>query len=325
MAESKEITVVETSELDNLGPDSDLYAELVASLKENGLQAEVKALLARIKGLNVGSVGVSLSAKEQKVLFKEVLESCLKQGPMLLQLDEAMEFDSQTLGSLLRTCQQMIGKRYPLALMVAGTPKLDQALARVKASFIYRTKNLYVNVLSPDATREGLSRPFTDRSVTVQDKALEFMADMTDDYPFFIQLVGAEVWDAMVATGRLEVSEETVEQAATLIQQNRNEFYQLVYSNMQSAGMVQHGHRVMQVLELNGGRAGEEIIIESLSAVGFAGKSYEDGLEILHALVDLGFIWLKDNQMEAGIPTFFKFLKDKKSGAANQRIPSSAQ
>ena len=318
MAESKEITVVEATELQDLEPDSTLYAALVGSLKEEGQQAEIKGLLARIKDLKLGPVGMSLSAKEHKLLFQEVLGSCLMQGPMLLRLDEAMEYDAKALGSLLRICQQMIGMRYPLALLLAGTPNLNRKLGQTGASFIDRTEDINIDMLSPEATREGLREPFKGSAI-LQDEALELMAKMTDDYPYFTQVVGSCVWDAMAASGRAEVDKEIVSRAEEIIGKKRDEFYQKIYERLDELSLLEHASQTMDLLRLNGGRAARGTVMKKL-ALGFNENSYKQAKDAFHNLVDRGFIWENKGKMEAGIPSFFTFFENKQQGEVGEKL-----
>ena len=73
-----------------------------------------------------------------------------------------------------------------------------------------RCDDFHLDVLAPAATREALRQPFEERGVKVRDEALELLAGMTDDYPYFIQIAGAEVWDTLAAAGRNELDEEIV-------------------------------------------------------------------------------------------------------------------
>ena len=136
---------MEVAELPDLKENSSLYVNLVANLKEGDLRTKIEGMLSNVTGLKAGPVSVSFDSNEENKLFTEVMQECLIQQPLVLLLDEAMEYDPKTLGSLLRICQHMINNKYPLVLLLAGTPNLNRNLAKTKASFIGRASNLHIN------------------------------------------------------------------------------------------------------------------------------------------------------------------------------------
>ena len=306
-AKAKNLTVVKVTEMRDLHPKSELCSKLADVLWGESFWRKAQKQLDRVKDFKAGPVGVSIT-EGQRYDLRNLMDQFLKKQPLVLLLDEAMEYDAEALGSTLRICQQMIGDKYPLALLLAGTPKLDQKLAKTKASFIGRTDNLYLNTLSPEATRDALLKPFEEREVKVQKDALELMAGMTDDYPYFTQIVGAGVWDAMDEAEREEADGEIVRRAEARIQKKRDEFYEFVYGNMFSPETMQHARTVMEILNERGGRTTRARIVNGLAA-GLGENGQSQAMEIFHQLVDLGFIWSNGRRMEAGIPSFFSYCE----------------
>lgn len=319
MAKARKVAVVKIAVLKNLDPESPLAKRILALVDEQKLSNAFLSQLARIKEVRLGPAGLVLNSDKQHTLFEEALETCLAQRPLALLLDEAMEYDPEALGMLLQICQQMIDQKFPLAVLLAGTPDLDQNLAKAKASFIDRTEDLYINAIAPAATREGLRKPFADSGAQVTDKALELMEGMTDNYPFLIQGVGYEVWEAMEAARQGRVTATTVRLAEEGIQRRRDGFYQKVYGKIHSAVMLRHARKIMTLLQERGGRATRVKIVDSL-AEEFEENGQRQALDAFHALVDLGFIWSKDNLMEPGIPSFFKYCERMEQADADHSV-----
>ena len=317
MARARGIHVVRLAQLVDLAPDSRLVKDVMAGLKPQGRQVDMQAVLKQIASLKVGPVSEGLSGNRQQILIKEALEACVEQRPLVLLLDEAMEYDPAALGMLLQICQEVISDEFPLALFLAGTPNLDRNLNNTRASFIDRTKDLYLNDLTPEATREALRRPFVDRNVAMDGKALKLIEKMTDNYPFFTQIVGAEVWDAMAASGREKVDEAIVQQAEAAIKMQRQGFYKKAYGKMVEFKIIAHAQTVMEVLKLNGGRAADRTILGSLARDDSEAEQ-DKALDIFHKLVDRGFIWSKNDEMEAGIPSFFNYCQEQEKKAMKQ-------
>ena len=317
MAQARGIHVVWIEKLPNLEPDGILVKNVLAGLKPKGRQLDMQAVLNQIASLKVGPVSVGLSRNRQEVLFEEALEACMEQRPLALLLDEAMEYDPEMLGALLQISQKMIVHEHPLALFLAGTPNLDMNLDRTGASFIDRTEDMYVNDLTPEATQEALHKPFSDRGVEVDGKALKLMVKMTDNYPFFTQIAGLEVWNTMAASGLKKVDVAIVRQAEAGIKRRRQGFYEKAYGKMENIKVLTHAHTVMEVLRLNGGRATMRTILGSL-ARDDSDAEQDKALDIFHKLVDRGFIWSKDDEMEAGIPSFFNYCQEQEKKAMKQ-------
>ena len=313
MAEKRGVHVVLIGRFKKLDTDSPLYVNLVAGMKEKGAQAELKELLERVKEMKLGPLGVSWNSDKQNLLLMQVLQSFVTKQPLALLVDEAMECDSELLGELLYMCQDMINYQHPMMLILAGTPNLNRNLAEIRANFTDCTKDLDINALAPEATREALCNPFEKRGVKVRYEALELMAGMTDDYPFFIQIVGHEVWEAMVAAGRDQIDKEIVSQAEKSIQQERNKSYSKTYERMDELDLLEHARQVMDLLHKNEGRASREMVMNRLMQ-GFNDNVRQQARDVFHALVDRGFIWEKEGEMEPGIPSFFTYFEKRQQG-----------
>ncbi len=301
MAEERGIYVVRTGPIDSLTADGCLYADLADGLRRRPSRTAKKSVASPP--------------------LERVLKALVRQRPLALLVDDAMGCDPRPLGELLCMCQEIITYQYPLMLLLAGTPRIDQTLGRADASFIFRARNLQVNALAPAATREALRKPFIDNGAKFKPKALELMAGMAGGYPLFIQIVGYWAWEEMMAAKSDEVDEQMVRRAKAQIQRERDEFYQLVYGEMKrNVGLLDHARFVMKLLKLNRGRVADDMITETL-AERFDKDAEERALEAFHKLVDYGFIWSRGGEIEAGIPSFFNYCDAKDKKTARLRRP----
>ncbi len=243
----------------------------------------------------------------------------LRAKPLLLVLDEVMHYDIALFSSLMQTCQQLISYKQPLAVMMAGTPQLEQYLEQAEATFIDRSRIIYINTLSDTATREALSKPFELRGAKLTKPALRYLEELTDNYPFFIQIVGEEVWDAMQENGKQEAGLSEARQKASDIKQRRDEFHGVVYAKFVGAKQTPHARRVMEILKMNGGKAMREIVLS-----GLAGKKMDvygqKQIDSLNYLLDMGFVWETDGELGPGIPSFFDYCKKQATKIKKGRI-----
>ena len=304
LAKSHKIQVLHLSELNSLA-DAKLLTGLVGEKAKERLLNK----LSRIKGISAGPVGVAW--EPEQIGLEDSFRKKMAEQPLLLLLDELMHYESKALSGLLRICQQLIGDREPLAVIMAGTPQTDQLLGQLKASFIERVNDIYINALSNEETLDALTRPFEMNKAKVAPAALRRMVKLTDNYPFFIQIVGLEVWEAMSATSKREVSLALVKQSEPAINRRRKNFYAKVRSKIVSADLLKHAERAMEILAMNKGKVDYVAMLS-----GLAGKKMSvfgpEHVKIFDQLLDRGFIWIQDDDdVEAGIPSFFDYCQQK--------------
>ena len=292
-----------------------VHVEKLKSLAEEGLLAglvgasayeKINAKLNRIQSVSAGPAGVSF--REEKHSLVTSLDKIMKQKPLLLMLDEAMHYEKNSFGELLQLCQKLMAQKEPLAVIMAGTPQLDPFLAQVEASFIDRSENIRINVLSDEDTRDALAKPFAMLDIKVAPAAIDYMAELTDNYPFFIQIAGSQVWKTMLKMGQKEVSLALVKKAQAEIEKRRDGFYQTIHLKITNAGLMKDALRVMEILEMNDSKVRREVILSGLAGKPM-GEYGKEQIEILAQVADFGFIWEQDGFVGAGIPSFFSYCK----------------
>ena len=238
--------------------------------------------------------------------FERIMAARLMFRPLLLLLDEVMHYDAEMLSQILQQSQGLANDRWPLALVLAGTPALEVHLDDVDATFINRAENIGINRLDSDATRAALSQPFANRGVKVADEALELMASWTDDYPYFIQIVGSKVWDAKKDAAEVDVA--LVRSVEQVVHDRRNLFYGSIYRMIDKAGLLKHAMKAVAAIEAEPGplMPGQ---VRDCMAEGTS-LNHEDTLKIYNQLLDAGLFWeIKDLAVQAAIPSFFNYFK----------------
>ena len=239
--------------------------------------------------------------------FGELLATRLRFRPLLLLLDEVMHHDPKMLGGLLQQSQILMSEEWPLAVVLAGTPALNEHLDEVDATFINRAKNIRINGLDPAATRAALSKPFADRGVTVTDEALELMLSWTDDYPYFTQIVGRKVWEAKKGAARVDVAlVRSVEQA---VQKEREDFYESIYHIISKAKLLEHARKAVAAIEADP----EPLTPVQVCTCMAAGTDLDEQrtLKIYNQLLDAGLFWQPSSRrVSAAIPSFFNYFKE---------------
>ena len=241
--------------------------------------------------------------------FEGILRTRLRFRPLMLLMDEVMHYDLEVLGKMLHHSQVLIDEGWPLSVVLAGIPTLDGHLEKVDARFVYRTKDIYINLLDPAAARAAVSRPFTDRGVAVTDDALELMASWTDGYSHFTQVVGEEVWDAKEKAGCAEIDVALVQGVEQKVWEQRLDIYESIYSWLDKSNeSLEQAMKVVAAIEA----APEPLKPKEVQACLAEGTDLdaEGTRKAYNQLLHAGLIWADGaSRVHAALPSFFDYFK----------------
>ena len=313
------IHVIVNARLRSLAPGSAIDRKLRDGMDwREWIPLELSRLFRLGWGFGPANASAEREQQEQET-FDIVLQTRLCRQPVLLLLDEAMHYDIASLGDLLQACQQMIGAKLPLAVMMAGTPALDGKLKQTKATFIQRCEEMYIHQLSDEAVRDALRKPLLDNGVAaVADEALDLMASWTDNYPYFVQLAGKAVWKAMRADGRNEIDLALAQSAEAAMQKRRQDYYREVFEVISQAEALDYASQIVAIVEATDSPLPPEKVRAELAAAN-DGMSNEEARKIFNLLLDNSLIWLADKRrVHPAFPSFFSYFK--KEYALNAKV-----
>ncbi|MBF2761324.1 MAG: ATP-binding protein, partial [Ectothiorhodospiraceae bacterium AqS1] len=307
-AEQQGILVVDCTCLQD-DANTDPLKRLLTAM-EKGPSKLVKLL--REFGFTVPVVGGGLKIKidrDTDITYDQIVRKIVQKKPLLFLMDEVHNFDPDPLGRMLKYNQLLLREAYPLGVVMAGTPGLNGNLDKAKAGFIDRCREIYINTLSDEATLEALREPLEHTELKVAPDAIEAMAAYTDNYPYFIQIVGELVWDKAILAGRKNVDTAFISQLDSDARRSRGAIYRKAYDRMKEKGLLSHARRVMQVIERSGGEVAEDVVYDLLdNTKSLPGDRVK---EVYNGLREDGFIWTVDDITRPGIPSFFSYLKSR--------------
>lgn len=182
--------------------------------------------------LSWGDVAVSLRAAEPgeadlaRSLFETVDLAIAKgrQGLVLL-LDEAQAIrddrdrdGEHPLSMLISAVSALQRMEIPLGLVVCGLPTLTGNLLRARSYTERMFRGEEIGSLDPIDAGQALAEPLSGTDVVVEAGLVEEVVREVEGYPYFIQLWGAELWDAAVAA-------ETTDLTTKLLAATRPDIY----------------------------------------------------------------------------------------------------
>lgn len=137
----------------------------------------------------------------------DAVEAALDTGHegFALLLDEAQVLRDETartgehpMSMLIATVNALQEAGLPLALVVCGLPTLRAHLqrARTYSERMFRGENIAELSGNPGPARDAFVLPLAGTGVHVEEALVARVLDEVEGYPFFIQLWGAELWEA---------------------------------------------------------------------------------------------------------------------------------
>jgi len=202
--------------------EDDLASLLVGLCEQATLRSSRSARLQRrVKGAATAATGLvrvrfddfqlSLSplvgGREHDVVaaMYDATEAADRRGHrgLLLLLDEAQVLTDDRdrsgehpLSLLIAAINALQEQELPIAIVLSGLPSLRSNLlkARTYSERMFRGED--IGSLSPDEAFAAFTRPLDDSGIVAAPDLVERVVDEVEGYPFFIQLWGAELWDA---------------------------------------------------------------------------------------------------------------------------------
>ena len=257
--------------------------------------------------------------------LKKMLKAKLKQQPVVFLLDEVQRYHVGYLDMLMKAVMELIRLRYPLMVVLAGTPGMDNILREIKTSFTIRGANMPINLLADEDVREGLEQPLLARGVEVDKGALAKMQSLTDGYPYFIQTVGDAVWrtlrDENDEGKRKRVDLPLVEKAIATREKKRVQLYIDLYNEMHDEKLCACALQIAKIFKNYGNQPVSRGMLEAgLKLMDKELLPDKGAREVVGILEDKGFLWPDaEGFLGPGIPSFLNFMEEMNAAEDQQR------
>ena len=243
-----------------------------------------------------------------------VLEARVRSRPLVMMMDEAHTLDPEV-GRALLAASQLVSRRHPFLLVLAGTPDLPERLQQMGASFWARARQLRIGRLDAAATAEAIRTPLASRGVAIGDDLLDAIVEECHGYPFFIQAWGDAVWRQAADEGSGELSARVTPghhtAARARFEAQRDAFYLLRYREIADGRLLPAARAVADAFS----SASATVSDERLHVViGRALGQPPDSKPVVAArrrLDHLGYIWGTERrpEWEPGIPSLMEYMR----------------
>lgn len=222
-----------------------------------------------------------------------------KRKPLIVLLDEAHTLDEEVGATLLDASQEAAGAA-PFLLVAAGTPVLEERLRSMNATFWDRARHHPIGRIGAGAAETAIRVPLEKEGIRIEEEALRRIVRASQGYPYFVQILGEEVWKEIEGEGTVTCA--TVSAAQARFERRRDMYHGIRYRELGKRGVLGAARALAEAFA---GRAelGEDELEAAMVDVTGA-KAREQTLE------ELGYIWRPAYQprWEPGIPSLMDYV-----------------
>ncbi len=253
----------------------------------------------------------------------DLLVARCRSKPLVVTLDEAHTLEPEIGCTLLNASQSARETEAPFLLVLAGTPNLRSHLDSMSATFWDRSEVLGIGRLDAVATREALVAPLQGYNVTFDEDALEVVVTESQRYPYFIQLWGGALCEALAARRSTNINMTTVEAARPAFTSKKVFYYEKRYEELENREVLKAAGTVAAMFQ-DVDVIGSEVLKGKLAAD--LSLDSRGTLDVIRDLSHLGFIWKPPAgaSVEPGIPSLMHYLLTERQGLTGS-LPSVSQ
>ena len=215
-----------------------------------------------------------------------------------LLIDEIQYLSSVELAAVVVACHEIAQRNLPLLFIGAGLPQVA-ALAGKAKSYAERLFDYpEVGPLDADAARAAIVKPAEREGVSFEEGAVRSILDATQNFPYFIQEWGFQVWNRATSS---PVASEAVEAATPeVISHLDSNFFRVRFDRLTS--LQQKYLRAMAELGPGPHKTGEIAATLGVGATSVA--------TVRQQLVNKGMVWSqRHGETSFTVPMFDSFMK----------------
>lgn len=265
----------------------------------------------RVTGVSLGPIGASAERAAPTGNISALLGGWIAAPapPLVLILDEIHTMDPETGRAFFEAVQHAASDARPLFLIAAGTPDAPRKV-RYAGTFAERAfERLPIGRLSPAATVAALSEPARDAGRPIEDEGLARLARESQNYPYFIQLLGRAAWEAASDADETMVHAEAAERGVSAARVAMERFYLERFDEARERDVDEVLAPLAERMVRGRGRMDDGDLSALLRRMAREDAVPYNRVSLLTTLRDLGVVWeTASAAWEMGIPSFADYV-----------------
>ena len=279
--------------------------KLVRELQERaGLRGD------RLTGVQVAGVGATAARGAPTENMDRLFAAWIASGdarPSVIVVDEVHALSPDAARPFFDAVQTAKEGSPPFLLLTAGTPDAPRRL-REAATYNERGfRRVRVGRLRRPDTITALTEPARMSGRPMSGDAAALLAEESQDYPYFIQLLGNAAWRASDRAGGIEA--DAARRGVAASGPEIEDFYSGRYDEARQRRIVAALAPLARHFAERGGRLADPELDALLLQVAATDAFPLDEAQLLNTLRDLGVVWeASPGVWELGIPRFADFV-----------------
>ena len=227
--------------------------------------------------------------------------------PLVLLLDEAHAIVPEEARPFFDAVQTAKSRPSPFLVVAAGTPGAPQALRRAGTYNERGFEKVRVGRLPTADAETALREPARHSGRAFHEDALALLVEESQGYPYFIQLLGLESWNAAAGAGTITLA--SVKKALLSTRVVIDEFYEERFDEAWQHGVSGALAPLAQHVLETGSPLTDSALVSILERLTEEGRVAGDVVALRNELRDLGILWqTSPATWEMGIPSFADYV-----------------
>ena len=262
---------------------------------------------ARITGVQAGVLGVTADRPPPTAGVGSLLARWIERAgaPLVILLDEVHATSPDAGRAFFDAVQTAKTDQLGFLLVAAGTPDAPRRIREMGTHNERAFEQIRIGRLDGRATRDALRQPATLSGVPMTEAAAETLARASQDYPYFIQLLGSAAWDAAERLGAGRIAERAARDGIVQVRPTTEAFYGERYREAQRRGVDEVLLPLASAFVASDGVLGDGGLEPPLQQTAERDRFPGHWTRLREELEDLGVIWeTSPGRWELGIPSF---------------------
>jgi hypothetical protein len=216
--------------------------------------------------------------------------------------DEKDREGAHPLSSLITSLVALQKQEIPVGLVLCGVPTLTGNLLKARSYTERMFRGEEIGSLATAEAREALMEPLKGGAISATPDVVDTVVRDVEGYPYFVQLWGAELWDAAQATGSPMITSE-------LLRATEPDIYRRLDSDFYEPRIATLTPAEQDLLLATAeSKTYPPLLVSEIDAV--SDKSYGNINVLLGRMVEAGVLYrIRKGQYDYTAPKFREFLE----------------
>ena len=278
------------------------------------LQERAGVLGPQVTGVQIAGSGATTAPRAPTEDLDALLSGWIRRDdssrPLVIVLDEAQVLVPDCARPFFEAVQRAKSRPLPFLVLAAGTP---DAPRRIFAAGTFNERGFAevpVGRLTRPDTMAAVSEPARAAGRPIAEEAASLLAEESQDYPYFVQLLGSAAWEAADSEDSgAGISLAAARRGATVFRSRAEQFYARRYREARARRIAPALGPLARLVAENDGRLTNSQLDPFLRQLADDGVVPCDELTLEQELSDLGVLWeARAGVWEMGIPSFADYL-----------------